>query len=252
MPLKFDKEIKSRIKNIKKNKSLIDIANKFMIESTIPKYSYNFKSLGRPIIQYPQDIVCLQELIWKIKPDLIIETGIAHGGSLILNASMLSLIDKWRNVRKLKYIKTKVIGIDIDIRKHNKKAIQSHFLSNYIDLIQGDSTSFKVFDKVLKISQNYKKVLVMLDSNHTQEHVMKELNFYSKLVTKNSYCVVFDTIIGKMNKKLYPDRPWDFNNSPLQAVKKFLKNNKNFVSDISIDNKLLISVSPEGYLKKIK
>lgn len=252
MPLKFNYEIKKRIIQNKKNKKLIGIAKKFMVASTIPKYSYNFKSLGRPIIQYPQDIICLQELLWKIKPSLIIETGVAHGGSLILSASMLALIDQWRKFKKLETVKSRVIGIDIDIRKHNKKAINEHFLKKYIQLIEGDSTSDGVLKKVNLLSKKYKKVLVILDSNHTMDHVYNELNLYSKFVTKNSYCVVFDTIIGKMKHDMYPNRPWNFNNSPLQAVRKFLKSNKKFISDLSIDNKLLISVSPEGYLKKIK
>ncbi len=244
----FEKEKSIRIKNFKKNTSLLKAANKFTRESLYPLYSYNFNWLGRPIIQYPQDIIALQEIIWNVKPDLIIETGIARGGSLIFSSSMLSLL----NTFQLKKANRKVIGIDIDIRKHNKKAVEKHPFSKNIKMIEGSSIDVKVFDKVKKISQNFKKILVFLDSNHTHEHVYEELNLYSSLVSKNSYCVVFDTIVEDLPKNYIKNRPWNKGNNPKTAIKKFLKNNKNFKIDNEYNNKLLISMNPDGYLKKFK
>ena len=243
----FDHEIKKRIHKNSKNKKLIKSGNKFLLDSIKPKYSYNFKWLNRPIIQYPQDIVAMQELIWELEPDLIIECGVAHGGSVILSASMLALQDIKKKQKRM------VLGIDIEVRSKNKKAIANHFLKKYIKIIEQGSTDSDTINKVKKISKNFKKVLVMLDSSHTFEHVYNELELYSNFVTKNSYIVVFDTTIGKFNQKnLYPSRPWNFKNSPLQAVNKFLKNNKSFVIDKKWNSKLIITQCFDGFLKKIK
>jgi len=243
------------IKNFSKKTKIS--AAKFLEHSAGEKYSYNFKWCGRPIIQYPQDIVALQEIIWRVKPDLIIETGIAHGGSLIFSASNLSIVDfveasKKSKLYNPKKTKRKVIGIDIDIRKHNKKAIKKHPFFYMIDLIEGSSTDKKIFDKIKKISKNYSKILVILDSNHTTDHVLAELNLYSPLVSKGSYCIVFDTLVGDMPKKIYKDRPWGPKNNPKIAVKKFLLKNKRFKIDRDIYKRYLITVSKDGYLKKIK
>lgn len=244
----FEKEKSIRIKNFKKNKSLFKAANKFTKESLYPLYSYNFNWLGRPIIQYPQDIIALQEIIWNVKPDLIIETGIARGGSLIFSSSMLTLLNTFESKKKNR----KVIGIDIDIRKHNKKALKKHPFSKNIKMIEGSSIDLKILEKVKKISKNFKKILVCLDSNHSHEHVYEELNLYSPLVSKNSYCVVFDTIVEDLPKNFIKNRPWNKGNNPKTAIKKFLKNNKNFKIDNEYNNKLLISMNPDGYLKKFK
>ncbi len=244
----FEKEKSIRIKNFKKNKSLLKVANKFTKESLYPLYSYNFNWLGRPIIQYPQDIIALQEIIWNVRPDLIIETGIARGGSLIFSSSMLSLLDTFQS----KKANRKVIGIDIDIRIHNKKALEKHPFSKNIKMIEGSSIDSKVLDKVKKIAKNFKKILVFLDSNHTHEHVYEELNLYTPFVSKNSYCVVFDTIVEDLPKNYIKNRPWNKGNNPKTAIKKFLKINKNFKIDNDYNNKLLISMNPDGYLKKFK
>jgi len=183
----------------------------------------------------------MQEIIWKVKPDLIIETGIAYGGGLIFYASILELIGEG-----------KVLGIDIDIRKHNRKEIEKHKMFKRIKMIEGSSTDRKVLKQVEKIAKKHKKIMVCLDSLHTHNHVLDELNLYSKFVNKNSYLVVFDTIIEYMPKGFFKDRPWDKGNNSKTAVDKFLKNNKNFVVDKEIENKLLISVVPGGYLKRIK
>jgi len=237
----FKLERKKNINKVGQNKKLKKIALNFFINSWRQKYSYNFDWLGRPIIQIPQDIVALQEIIWETKPDLIIETGIAHGGSLIFYASMLELIGRGE-----------VLGIDVDIREHNKKEIEKHKMAKRIKMIEGSSTDEKVVKEVEKIGKRHKKVMVCLDSLHTHKHVLKELNLYSKFVTKGSYLVVFDTIIEYFPKGFFKDRPWDKGNNPATAVKAFLKKNKNFIVDKEIENKLLITAAPGGYLKRIK
>ncbi len=215
---------------------------KSWFESSVKfEYSYHFTWLGRPIIQYPQDIMALQEIIWKVKPDLIIETGIARGGSLMFSASILQLLGKG-----------KVLGIDIKIRPENKKKIQQHFLWKRISMIEGSSIDKKTIDKVYKFAKGKKRVMVVLDSNHTHEHVLNELKAYSPLVSKNSYLVVFDTIIEDLPKKIESKQPWSKGNNPKTALLEFLKHNKQFKIDKEIENKLMISVAPSGYLQKIK
>ena len=252
----FLEEVFERIKKNSKNSLLIDTANNFMRESINYKYSYNFSSLGRPIIQYPQDMVAIQEIIWKTKPDLIIETGIAHGGSLIMSASILALLDICEAVEAGKNLnpkesKRKVIGIDIDIRKHNREAILAHPMSSRIQMIQGSSTSSEIIEQVHEEAKKYKKILVCLDSNHTHEHVFAELEAYAKLTTLGSYCVVFDTVIEDLPKNNYFDRPWGVGNNPKTAVYEYLRSHSEFEIDKSIQDKLLISVAPDGYLKRI-
>ena len=215
----------------------------WFLHSLKHEYSYHFEWLGLPIIQYPQDIIAYQEIIWNVKPDLIIETGIARGGSLVLSASMLQLIGKGQ-----------VLGIDIDIKKENLKKIESHFLKKRIKMIQGSSLDENVIKQVKKIAKNKKKIMVVLDSNHTHQHVLNELENYSQFVKKGSYLIVFDTIIEDIPKKLTEktNRPWKKGNSPKSAIKEFLKKNSRFEIDNMIDNKLQISVAPNGYLKCIK
>lgn len=238
----FQKECEGRIKENSKNLKLLESAKQFNIESNKSKYSYNFKWLGRPIIQYPQDIIAMQELIWEIKPDLIIETGIAHGGSLILYASILELIGNGE-----------VVGIDIDIRRHNKIEIETHSMYKRITMIEGSSVNKEVVKKVQEVAKNKKKVMVLLDSNHTHSHVLKELELYANFTSVGSYCIVFDTVVEDLPKNYMPGgRPWNPGNSPKSAVFEFLKKNNNFEIDKSIDNKILISVAPDGYLKRIK
>jgi len=231
------------------------ISSDFMEESVTTEYSYNFEWLSRPIIQYPQDIVATQEIIWKIKPDLIIETGIAHGGSLILSASVLALLDYCEAVESGEVLDPKkpkrmVIGVDIDIREHNKKALEEHPLSNRLIMIQGSSIDSQIIDEVKKASKGFKKVMVFLDSNHTHSHVLDELRAYAPLVTSGSYCVVFDSVIEDLPDALHGDRPWKKGDNPKTALKEYLLENDKFSIDESIDEKLLISVAPQGYLKR--
>ena len=254
--LKFEAEVRERLAGNGKNRPLVESAQRFVSESTLPKYSYNFEWLGRPIIQYPQDIVAMEEIIWRVRPDLIIETGIAHGGSLIFSASMLALFDVCDGIEQKKSIdpsksERKVLAVDIDIRAHNRAAIEAHPMASRIQMIQGSSIAPEIVEQVKKIAAGYRTVLVCLDSNHTHEHVLEELKAYAPLVTKGSYCVVFDTIVEDMPAEMFPDRPWGPGNNPKTAVNRFLEANPEFAVDQTIDNKLLISVAPGGFLKRI-
>ena len=239
----------------KENSTLRKSAESFLLESTIADYSYNFHWLDRPIIQYPQDIMATQELIYKVKPDLIIETGIAHGGSLCLSASMLALLDYEDCVKDGVVLdpskpKRVVLGVDIDIREHNKSAIEDHFLASRIQMIQGSSIDASIVNRVKDYAQNFERVLVLLDSNHTHEHVLDELRAYAPLVSSGSYCVVFDTLIENMPKDMYPNRSWGPGDNPLTAVKQYLSENNDFEIDYNIDAQILVSVATNGYLKK--
>lgn len=232
-------------------------ADVFMRVSTQPKYSYNFSWMGRPIIQYPQDMVAMHELIWSIKPDLIIETGIAHGGSLIFSASMLAQLDMCDAIEAgvnfdPKASRRKVLGVDIDIRAHNRTAIEAHPMASRIQMIQGSSISPEIIEQVKQIASGYNRILVCLDSNHTHEHVLAELEAYAPLTSVGSYCVVFDTIVESLPPNMYPDRPWGPGNNPKTAVREYLKTHSEFEIDKHIDNKLLISVAPDGYLKRVR
>lgn len=238
----FMKEREKDIDKMSKDQKVIELGRLFIKETAKYKYSYNFSWLGRPIIQFPQDIIVMQEIIWRVKPDLIIETGIAHGGSLIFYASMLELLCG----------NGEVLGIDIDIRKHNRKEIENHSMFKRITMIEGSSIDKVIARQVWDFAKEKKKVLVVLDSNHTHEHVLKELKLYSSLVAKDSYLIVFDTIIEDMPEKLFSDRPWSKGNNPKTAVWEFLKINDRFKIDKEIENKLLITVAPDGYLKCVK
>lgn len=220
------------------------------------KYSYHFEWQSRPIIQYPQDMVAMQELIWQIKPDLIIETGIAHGGSLIFSASMLAQLDICDAIEAgttidPKQSKRKVLGIDIDIRAHNRAAIEVHPMASRIQMIQGSSIAAEIIDQVRQVAKGYDRILVCLDSNHTHDHVLAELEAYAPLTSVGSYCVVFDTIVEDMPKEMFSDRPWGPGDNPKTAAWEYLKTHPEFEIDKSIQHKLLITVAPDGYLKRI-
>jgi cephalosporin hydroxylase len=203
------------------------------------RYSYNFTWLGRPVIQWPQDLVALQEVIWAVKPRLIIETGIAHGGSLIFTSSMLELIGD----------DGKVVGVDIDIRSHNRVEIEQHPMYKRIEMIEGSSVDGDVVARVRAHAQGLDRVMVILDSNHTHEHVLAELECYSPLVTQGSYLVVMDTVVEDMPSDAFPDRPWDRGDNPMTAVREFLAGTSRFEVDQEISDKLLLSVAPSGYLR---
>ena len=252
----FENEVADRIAAIPADRSLCEAGSAFLRASTVPKYCYNFSWQGRPIIQYPQDMVAMQELIWQIKPDLIIETGIAHGGSLIFSATMLALLDMVDAIERGTVIdprqsSRKVLGVDIDIRAHNRAAIEAHPMASRIQMIQGSSIAPDIIQQVQDIAKDYSRILVCLDSNHTHEHVLAELEAYAPLTSIGSYCVVFDTIVEDLPGEMFPDRPWGPGDNPKTAVWEYLKTHPEFEIDKSIQHKLLITVAPDGYLKRV-
>lgn len=253
---KFEAEVVQNIKSLGEDKDVQALSRIWIREISPHKYAYNFRWLGRPAIQFPQDQIALQELIWQIRPDLIIETGIAHGGSLTFSASMLALLDMADAIDSGEMINPKVsnrkvLGLDIDIRPHNKAAIEAHPMASRIQMIQGSSIAPEVIAQVHEIAKGYNKILVCLDSNHTHEHVLAEIEAYAPLTSINSYCIVYDTAVEDMPAALSGDRPWGPGNNPKTAVWEYLKTHPEFKIDKSIENKLLITVAPDGYLKRI-
>ena len=247
----FKEEVADNIKKLGEDAEMHELSEQWLCKSMNAKYPYNFRWLGRPIIQYPQDMIAMQEIIWNVKPDLIIETGIAHGGSLIFYASMLALLGNHGHV----------LGIDIDIREHNRKEIEQHPMYNQITMFEGSSIDKDIVDKVYQFAQNFKKILVVLDSCHTGEHVLAECRLYSPLVKQGSYLVVMDTcteIIYRRMKEEHEElpehliRPWKLGDNAMTGLQDFLKENDRFHSDTVIENKLQISCAPSGYLQCIK
>lgn len=239
-PEQFSEDCRREIDEQGKNEALLTLSRQWMDAANAGKYSYHFRWLGRPIIQYPHDIIAMQEILWSVKPDLVIETGVAHGGSLIFYASILELIGAGE-----------VIGIDIDIRPHNRMSIQAHPMFKRVRLIEGSSTAPDVIALVRGFTKG-KRVLVVLDSNHTHDHVFAELEAYAPLVGVGSYCVVMDTVIEHLPVDSFVDRPWGRGNNALTAVAAYLKGHPEFEVDREIDNKLLVSVAPGGYLRRLR
>lgn len=237
---------------------LRSLSNEWITRAQALKYSYHFEWLGRPIIQYPQDVVAMQELIWSVQPDLIIETGIAHGGSLIFSASMLELNAICGGPED-----AEVLGIDIEIRPHNREALEAHPLYSRISIIEGSSIAPEVIQRVKNKADRKRKVLVCLDSNHTHDHVLSELEAYAPLTCKGSYCVVFDTIVEELPDDLNNNRPWSKGDNPKTAVLRYMEllategrvasdnQQLRLKPDKRFENKLMISVAPNGYLKRI-
>ncbi len=244
----FQHECQQRIARQGANPEVQDISNAWIGHPELHHYSYHFSWMGRPVIQYPQDIVAMQELIYSVQPDLIIETGIAHGGSLILYASLLELNALCGGPQN-----AHVLGIDIDIRAHNREAIEEHplFKRGRITMFEGSSIDAEMVNKVRKYAAPFKRIMVLLDSNHTHDHVLSELDAYASLVSVDSYCVVFDTVIENMPANAYPDRPWGKGNNPMTATEAYLSSHPEFMRDEMMDAKLLISVAPKGFLKRI-
>lgn len=238
---KFEDDKKRRVSNYESDAEFVGLSKKWIKKAFDHKYMYNFTWMGRPIIQTPIDMLAMQEIIWNVKPDLIIETGVAHGGSLIFHASLLELIGYGE-----------VLGIDIDIRKHNREAIEAHPMAKRIRLLEGSSVSDNIAEQVYEIRQDKSNVMVVLDSNHTHEHVLKELSLYAKLTSIGSYCVVFDTIVDDLPAGYFSDRLWDKNDNPKTAVKEFLMGNDEFIIDHEVQDKLMLSVAPDGFLKRVK
>ena len=257
VPLSFEDQKVSNISALSMDKQLTLLSNTWIKKSGCHNYAYNFSWLGRPIIQLPQDISAMQGLIWQVKPDLIIETGIAHGGSLIFSASMLAQLDICDAIEagtnfNPEESQRKVLGIDIDIRAHNRAAIEAHPMSSRIQMLEGSSIAPEIIEQVKTIASEYKRILVCLDSNHTHEHVLAELEAYAPLTSVDSYCVVFDTIVEDLPADMFLDRPWGPGNNPKTAVWEYLKSHPEFEVDKDIQHKLLITVAPDGYLKRIR
>lgn len=243
----FNAEKLARIDALGKDVEFRNQSRQWLEKSMRKQYAYNFSWLGRPIIQNPIDIVAMQELIWSIQPDLIIETGIAHGGSLIFSASMLELNAACGGLQD-----AEVLGVDIDIRTHNREAIETHPMAKRISMIQGSSITPEIIAQVKAMAAGKHRVLVCLDSNHTHSHVLAELEAYAPMTSIGSYCVVFDTFVDDVSADVFPDRPWGPGDNPKTAVREFLKSHPEFEIDKSIEHKLLITVAPDGYLKRIK
>ncbi|WP_420914827.1 cephalosporin hydroxylase family protein [Mycobacterium paraense] len=251
------RSVTANVEALAADSELARLSFEWISRSAMSRYSYNFEWLGRPIIQYPQDIVSLQELIWTVKPEAIVETGIAHGGSLIFSASMLALLDLCDAITNdtpldARAPRRRVIGVDIEIRPHNRAAIEAHPLSRYITMIEGSSIEPATIEQVRDAASGLGATLVCLDSNHTHEHVLAELSAYAPLVTPNSYCVVFDTLIEDMGADTFPDRPWGRGDNPKTAVWEFLELHPEFEIDRDITHKLQITVAPDGHLRRIR
>lgn len=254
---KFESQVRSNIKKLSRDIDLHGLTKVWLREVIPYNYAHNFRWLGRPIIQAPQDTVALQEIIWREKPDLIVETGIAHGGSLILSASMLTLLDIADAIESgIPFDpyspRRQVLGIDIEIRPHNRAAIESHPMASRIRMIEGSSVDPDVIEQVHHVAAGHDRILVCLDSDHTHDHVLAELMAYTPLVSVKSYCVVFDTGIEDLPEHYYADRPWGKGNNPKTAVWEFLKTHTEFQIDKNIEYKLLITAAPDGYLKRVR
>ncbi|WP_072622906.1 cephalosporin hydroxylase family protein [Spirulina major] len=242
----FKSQVEANITGLGADKDIQAMSRIWSRETNRNGYTYNYSWLGRPIIQYPQDMVAMQELIWKVQPDLIIETGIAHGGSLIFSASILELNAICGGCQD-----AEVLGLDIDIRAHNREEIEAHPMFKRISMIQGSSIDSEIIEQVKEKSKGKQRILVCLDSNHTHDHVLAELEAYAPLTSVGSYCVVFDTLIEDLPDDMFGDRPWGPGNNPKTAVWEYLKNHPEFEIDESIQHKLLITVAPDGYLKRV-
>ncbi|TDR48705.1 cephalosporin hydroxylase [Tahibacter aquaticus] len=234
----FQQEVARNIDGLRQDEHLRQLSSQWLEASLPHRYSYNFSWMGRPIIQYPQDMIAMQQILWQVRPDLIVETGIAHGGSLIFYASLCELMGHGE-----------VLGIDIDIRAHNRAAIEAHPMFRRIGLLQGSSVDPMVVAQVHERARG-KNVLVVLDSNHTHEHVLAELDAYTPLVGAGSYCVVFDTVIEDLPAGRYPERPWDVGNNPKTAVAQFLATHPEFEVDTALEAQIAITVATGGYLRR--
>lgn len=238
----FEERNRKLINAMTADPELRQLARRWWTESAKYEYSYHFRWLGRPFIQHPQDIVALQEVIWDVKPDLIIETGVARGGGAIFYSSMLELLGG----------EGEVVGVDIDVREHNRQAIEAHPMSHRVTLIEGDSIDPDSVSRVQTIAERHDRIMIVLDSLHTHDHVLGELRAYAPLVSVGSYAVVLDTIIEDVDEDLWPDRPWGRGNNPKTAVESFLEEDDRFEVDHRFEDKLLITSAPGGYLKRIR
>jgi cephalosporin hydroxylase len=265
----FLRECNDEVKTQGNDNAFKDLTSKWFDLANSLKYSYHFTAFGRPIIQYPQDMIAVQELIWTVKPDLVIETGIAHGGSLILSAGTLAALDYADAVENGHLLDPrapgrKVIGVDIDIRAHNRQAVEAHPFAHKVEMIQGSSIDRAIIDEVYRRAAEYTKILIFLDSNHTHNHVLAELEAYAPLTSRGSYCVIFDTVIEDMVNHDFSDRPWGVGNSPKTAVWSYLRGLEaqpccavdggrlRLEVDRRIQDQIMVTVAPDGYLKRVE
>jgi len=253
----FLREKEDSIRQLGASAPLRALTDSWIDQAARLRYTYLFSSLGRPIIQFPQDMVAIHELMWEVKPDLVIETGIAHGGSLIHSASMLALLDMCDAIEAHAMLdprvsRREVVGLDIEIRPHNRQAIEAHPLASRIRMIEGSSIEPSIIDQVTEIARSHERIMVLLDSNHTHDHVLAELEAYAPLTSAGSYCIVFDTIVEDMAADFFLNRPWGKGNNPKTAVHAFLPNHPEFEIDKAIEHKLLITVAPDGFLKRVR
>lgn len=245
---------RNTVAEYKADSSLNSRSQDWLRESMQKRYVYNFDWLGRPIIQYPQDMVAMQEIIWETRPDVIVETGIAHGGSLILSASILAMLDyadaaEAGTVLDPANPKRRVVGVDIDVRVHNRNAMEEHPMASRITMIEGSSIEATTIAQVKVAVGDAKRVMVCLDSMHTHDHVIEELNAYGSMTTPGCYCIVFDSFVEDMPKGFFDDRPWDVGNNPKTAVHAWLPDHPNFEIDSYYPAKLQVTVAPDGFLR---
>ena len=224
--------------------TVFDQSKKLVIDLNTYGYPYMWTWFGVPIIQLPADIMATQEVIWQVKPDVIIETGVARGGSVLFMASLLEMMGNGT-----------VIGVDIDIRAHNRAAIEDHPMSGRVQLVEGPSTHPDTLARVRALIPEGARVMVVLDSDHSRAHVLDECRAYGELVTEGSYLVVADTLLGHMTPEEAPQdrsKHWSVGDEPLAAVHDYLAETDRFEPDAAINGKLVLSSSPGGYLKCVR
>jgi len=204
-------------------------------------FSYVWQWLGVPIIQMPADIVAFQEVVWSTRPQCIIETGLARGGSSILSASLLQLLGEGI-----------VVAIDIDVRSHNRRAVEDHPFGHRVRLVEGSSVDPDVVAEVRGYIGDASRVMVVLDSDHTHEHVLAELRAYAPLVTVGQFLIVADTIIEYLPPQERRPRPWGPGNNPKSALDVFLAEDARFEVDPHVNGKLLMTSSPGGYVRRVR
>lgn len=248
----FQRECDVNIAAMGGDHELARLSREWIARSARHKYVYNWRWCGLPIIQLPPDVLVTQEIVWDVRPDVIIETGVARGGSLTFSASLLAMLDAAEATGRTPATTTRrVIGIDIEIRPHNRQTLESHPFAKMIQLVEGSSVAPEIVAKIRDCVRPGERVLVILDSNHTHDHVLAELDAYAGLVTSGSYCIVQDTGIETAAPGSFPDRSWGPGNSPLSAIAAWLPGHAEFVVDSAIDHKLQISSSPGGYLRRV-
>ncbi len=257
MNTEFEKEVERNLRGIGEDASFLAQTREWVKACLKHNYTHNYSWMGRPVIQVPQDTCGLQQIIWEVKPDLIIETGIAHGGSLVFSASMLALLDYAEAVERSTVLNPvqparKVLGIDICIRPHNRAALDVHPMRSRIEMIEGSSIDAEVIAQVKRYAADYKRIMVFLDSNHTHDHVLAELEAYAPLVTVGSYCVVMDTGVEDLPDGFVTNRPWGKGNNPKTAVRDYVKRHPEFSADKMLEWKLAITAAEDGYLKRLR